>query len=468
MWRGHLRIAAVAAAALAAAVTGAGAQTCQNNPSAFPAWLDALRAEARAAGISPQAVALLNGVTFDQSIVNRDRAQGVFAQSFLEFSDRMVSSYRLETGARLLREHAALFARVEQDYGVPGPVIAAFWALETDFGANNGDFAIVPALATLAFDCRRPDEFRPQLLDALRLVDRGDLAPADLVGAWAGEMGQVQFRPTEYLATGVDYDGDGRVDLFRSVPDILASSANLLAHHGWRRGEPWLEEVTLTRALPWEEADAYTQHPRSDWAAWGVVRRDGSALPPDRVPTSLLLPMGRNGPAFLAYENFYRVYLEWNQSMVYTTTAAYLATRLAGAPRVSPGAGVTPLSIEAARELQTLLAGRGHDVGRIDGVIGAQTRAAVRAEQLRLGLPADGYPDQRLLSELRGSGGSSLTRDEIVELQTLLLRQGFEIGAADGVIGSRTRAAITEMQRRLGLPENGVATTEFLARLRAL
>lgn len=444
------------------------AQTCQNDPSQFPAWLEAFRAEARAAGVSPAALAALDGVRFDQGIVNRDRAQGVFAQTFIEFSDRMVSSYRLEQGARLIRDNAALFARIEQEFGVPAPVIVAFWALETDFGANTGDFAVIPALATLAFDCRRPAEFRPHLLDALRLIDRGDLLPSEMIGAWAGELGQTQFQPSDYLAAGVDYDGDGKVQLIRSVPDVLASTANLLRQHGWRAGEPWLEEVRVPAAMPWDRADVSIQHPVTDWAGWGVTRRDGSALPQSRAPASLVLPMGRNGPAFLAYANF-QVYLDWNRSLVYSTTAAYLATRLAGAPRVDPRGPVASLSIDQARQLQTILAGQGYDVGRIDGIIGLQTRVAVRAVQVQFGLPADGYPTAELLARLTGGVvASTLTTEEARELQTLLVRQGFDIGAVDGVIGSRTRAAVMEMQRRLGLPADGIATAEFLARLRTL
>ncbi|MCC6734969.1 MAG: lytic murein transglycosylase [Bauldia sp.] len=453
---------------LTAATLPAFGQTCQNDPSQFPAWLDGVRAEARAAGVSAGAVAALDGIRFDQSIVNRDRAQGVFAQTFVEFSDRMVNSYRLENGARLIRDNAALFAQIERQFGVPAPVIVAFWALETDFGTNNGDFPVLSSIATLAFDCRRPTEFRPHLIDALRLVDRGDLTPAEMVGAWAGEIGQTQFQPSDYLAAGVDYDGDGKVNLIRSVPDVLASTANLLRQHGWRAGEPWLEEVRVPAAMPWDRADVSIQHPVSDWAGFGVTRRDGSALPRSNAPASLVLPMGRNGPAFLAYANF-QVYLDWNRSLVYSTTAAYLATRLAGAPRVDPRGPVASLTIDQARQLQTILAAQGFDVGRIDGIIGLQTRDAVRTVQIQYGLPADGYPTTELLARLTGGAvATTLTTEEARELQTLLIRQGFDIGAVDGVIGARTRAAVTEMQRRFGLPADGVATAEFLARLRAL
>lgn len=466
-------IVAVATAASAFLATPVVAQNCSNNPANFPAWLEGVRAEARAAGISESAIAALNAIGYDQSIVNRDRAQGVFSQPFLEFSDRMVAQYRLDRGNQLLRQYADLFARVERDFGVPGPVIVAFWALETDFGAGTGDFSTINALATLAFDCRRPEEFRPQLLDALRLIDRGDLTPGQMVGAWAGELGQTQFRPTEYLRQGVDYDGDGRVDLFNSIPDVIASSANLAVFHGWQRGQPWLEEVRVPTSLPWELADVTIRLPRAQWAAFGVVRRDGSPLPSDGMPSSLLLPMGRHGPAFIAYANF-GVYLLWNESLVYSTTAAYLATRYAGAPRVSPGnAPVATLSREQIQQLQRMLIARGHDVGGADGIIGEQTRAAVRSEQLRLGLPADGYPTQEVFAAIGGAATAAvpaqlLTNDQARELQTILARLGYDIGAIDGIIGQRTRAAVSDVQRQLGLPQDGVPTPDLLQRLRAL
>jgi lytic murein transglycosylase len=395
----RMRIAS-AALVIALAASPAVAQECHGGAS-FAQWLDGVRQEAAASGISQGAIAALDGVRFSQDIVNRDRRQGVFSQSFLEFSDRMVNSYRLEQGANRLRRHADLFAQVERQYGVPGPVITAFWALETDFGANTGDVAILPALATLAYDCRRPDEFRPQLLDALRIIDRGDLTAGQMVGAWAGELGQTQFQPSDYLARGVDADGDGHVNLIKSAPDVIASTAALLAYHGWQGGQPWLEEVTVPEQLPWDQADLYIQHPRAQWAEWGVTKRDGSPVAADRLPASLLLPMGRHGPAFLAYPNF-QVYLKWNQSAVYATTAAYLATRLAGAPRVSRGRNeVAALSRDQIHELQELLAARGYDVGRIDGIIGARTREAVRDMQVKLGLPADSYPTPEFLRALR-------------------------------------------------------------------
>ncbi len=390
------RISLTFAVILTAAAGPALAQQCGGD---YGTWLNGVLDEARASGVGERGLSALSGARYSKRVISRDRGQGVFAQSFLKFSGRMVSSNRLTVGKQHLKTYASQFAAAESEYGVPGAVITGFWGLETDFGAVQGDFNTINALATLAYDCRRPQLFRPQLIAAGQLVDRGDLPLSQMVGAWAGEIGQTQFLPGDYLRFGVDADGDGRVDLKGSKADVIASTANFIRGLGWRAGEPWLEEVRVSDGVPWQEADLYISHPRSQWQAWGVARRDGSPLPGDNLAASLVLPMGRNGPAFLAYPNF-RIYLEWNQSAVYTVTAAYFATRLAGARKVDPGKGVTPLSIDQVKALQQRLASRGYDVGKIDGIIGANTRAAVKAEQIRLGLPPDSYPTAELLQRL--------------------------------------------------------------------
>jgi lytic murein transglycosylase len=367
----------------------------------FSTWLEGVREEAAALGVSGRALRALDEVRFDPGIIKRDRAQGVFSQTFLEFAGRMVNANRMQVGSSRLKKHNTLFANIENTYGVPGPVLTAFWGLETDFGANTGDFSTLNALASLAYDCRRPEKFRPQLIYALRVIDRGDLTPEEMIGAWAGEIGQVQFQPEDYFERGVDFDSDGRIDLRNSVPDVLASSANLLREGGWQAGEPWLEEVRVPREMDWHEADLTIKHPRSQWSQWGVRAADGSELESDDKEASLLLPMGRNGPAFLAYPNF-NAYLDWNQSLVYATTAAYFATRLAGASPVHKGNGqVAPFGAKEVMELQKLLVRNGYDVGKLDGILGLATRTAVKDVQLKLGLPADSYPTPELLDRLR-------------------------------------------------------------------
>jgi lytic murein transglycosylase len=399
------RRAALATAALLVITIGPAlaASQCQKEGS-FEAWLQGVRQEAAASGISERAIAEgLNGVRFDPAIVKKDRAQGVFTQDFLTFSDRMVNGDRLKTGANNIARYKNVFSRIEKEFGVPAPVLVAFWGLETDFGANIGDGPTLTSLATLAYDCRRPDLFRKELLAALVIIDRGDLSAAEMRGPWAGELGQVQFLATRYVDYGVDYDGDGRVDMLRSAPDALASAAKYLVHLGWRRGEPWLREVRVPEELPWEKADLTVELPPSQWASWGVTLPDGKPLPAKGANASLLLPMGRNGPAFLAYPNF-DVYLEWNNSLVYSTTAAYYATRLSGAPKLSRGRGVEPFSAAEMKSMQQLRKAKGYDVGKVDGVAGAQTRAAIKDMQIKFGLPADSYPSHELLARLKGGG----------------------------------------------------------------
>jgi lytic murein transglycosylase len=379
------------------------AANCGKTAAGFEQWLQSFKQQAAAQGISQPVIAqALDGVSYDPAVIAKDRGQSVFAQSFLQFSDRMVNGNRLQIGSSLLKKNADTFARVQQKYGVPGPVLVGFWGLETDFGKVMGNMDTLRSLATLAFDCRRPDEFQAQLLDALRVIQRGDLTPAEMRGPWAGEVGQFQFVPKVYFQYAVDFDGSGRRDLISSTPDALASAANYLNGLGWKPGQPWLEEVRVPGDMDWSQAELTIKKPRAYWAKAGVTYPGGKALPADTVPTALLLPMGRNGPAFLAYPNF-DVYLQWNQSLVYSTSAAYYATRLAGAPAMSRGnAPLEPFTQAQAKELQQLLAKRGFDVGKIDGVIGEGTREAVRTLQIKLGLPADSYPTQELLDRLRG------------------------------------------------------------------
>jgi len=377
------------------------AAPCRTSGS-FAQWLAAFEREALAKGISQRAISeAAPFLTYDQHIVNIDRGQRVFTQSFLEFSGRMAAAYRIQRGQAEIKKRSALFARVEKQYGVPAPVIVSFWALESDFGANMGHYRSLSSIASLAYDCRRADRFRSQLFDALRLIERGDLTPEEMIGSWAGELGQTQMMPSEYYKYAVDYDGDRRRNLIRSVPDVIASTANYLVGLGWRRSQPWLTEGRVPARLPWREADLSIALPRSKWAAYGVSLADGRPLPADALPASLLLPMGRFGPAFLVYANF-QVYLQWNNSLVYSTTAAYLATRIAGAPPLHRGSPAAGLSFAEMKELQELLTRAGYDVGKIDGFAGQKTREAVKAMQIKFGLPADSYATPELLARMRG------------------------------------------------------------------
>jgi lytic murein transglycosylase len=386
---------------LAAAGTAFAQENCRNTGN-FERWLGDFKRDAAAQKISQSAInAASPYLVLDQRIINIDRGQRFFAQTFLEFSGKMVPANRIQTGAAKMKQHQAIFAREDKEFGVPAAVISAFWGLESDFGAGQGKDQAIKSLATLAYDCRRSEMFRGHLFDALRLIERGDLRADEMIGSWAGELGQTQMMPSEYLKNAVDYDGDGRRNLIRSVPDVIGSTGKYLVHLGWKRGEPWLQEVKVPANLPWQEADLTIQHPRSKWASLGVTRADGRPLPNDNIPSSLVLPMGRFGPAFLAFDNF-QVYLQWNQSLMYSLTAAYYATRLEGAPAMQRGSGNIPkISFDESRELQQLLQRRGYDVGRIDGVLGLKSRSAIRDIQVKLGLPADSWPTEELMKRLR-------------------------------------------------------------------
>jgi len=389
--------------ALCAALMAAPAMARCRNTGSFEAWLAQFKKDALAQGISPQVLAAAApDLTFDPAIIRRDQGQAVFNLTFLQFSDRLLANYRMQNGQAALKKHAALFAKVEKTYGVPAPVLTAFWGLESDFGKVFGNYRILRALTTLAYDCRRPDFFRDQLIAALRIIQRGDQRAQDMIGDWAGEFGGMQFTAGDYLKNAVDFDGDGRRDLIKSIPDTLASGANFLVHLGWQRGQPWLQEVRVPQKLPWQEADLAIQHPVSQWEAWGVRAAHGK-LADGNLPASLLLPMGRHGPAFLAYPNF-KAFLGWNAAFVYSTTVAYFATRLAGAPVVDHSATKTVPALTSAQmmELQRRLNKHGFEAGDVDGKLGSGTRAAVKKAQIKLDLPADSWPTAELIARLGG------------------------------------------------------------------
>lgn len=381
--------------ALSMLASPAVAQTC-GGP--LPAFLAGVKAEAVANGLSPTAAdRVLNGARIDQRVLNADRSQGVFQKDFIAFSRALISQNRIENGVAAARRNAATFDRIEAQFGIPREVILAFWAFETDYGSFQGDFNTRNALVTLAHDCRRPELFRPQLIAAIELNERGNFNPDTTTGAWAGEIGQVQMLPGDIIESGLDGDGDGKIDLKGSAADALMSGANVLSGLGWKPNQPWLQEIRVPDTLDW--AQTGPEHPKTvaEWNALGVSSRDGTA--PTNLTARVVLPMGRNGPAFFAYDNF-DVYFEWNQSFVYVTTAAYFATRLAGGPVYDAGNPTAGLSGDQMQALQSKLAARGHDVGGIDGILGAKTRDAIQLEQQRLGLPADAWPTTGLLNAL--------------------------------------------------------------------
>lgn len=362
----------------------------------FSAFMQQVGTEARAQGMPQNAInAVLAAAVQNPRVLRFDRAQGVFRQTFLEFSQRSISSSRLRIAGQKLEQYSNVFARAQREYGVQPEVILAFWALETDFGAVQGDFNTVSALATLAHDCRRPDLFRPELFAAIELTARGDINPATTTGAWAGEIGMVQMLPDDILHKGVDGDGDGQVRLKTSAPDAIMTAARLVHDLGWRANEPWLVEVTVPANFAWEQTGLDKSMSVRDWSRLGVEAR--GAAPNRRMEASVFAPQGRKGPVFMALPN-YSVYQELNHSFVYQASVSYMATRIGGAGRyvqTTPEQGLDGGQME---RLQRILQGQGYDVGGVDGILGSKTRAAVQAEQLRFGMPADAWPTPALLA----------------------------------------------------------------------
>jgi lytic murein transglycosylase len=335
----------------------------------------------------------------DQRTLGADGAQGIFNTGFVEFSRKLISQYRIDTGRAKLSQYASVFDRIEREFGVGRGVLVAFWAFETDFGAVQGDFNTLNSLMTLSHDCRRPGLFQPQVLAAIDLYKHGDFSPANTTGAWAGEIGMVQMLPGDIRDSGIDGDGDGHVDLKGSAPDALLSGANMLRKLGWRANEPWLQEVTLPQGFDYAKTGTDQKQSVSQWAAMGVQPRSGSFAGGGNLPASVLVPQGHGGPAFIAYPNF-DVYFEWNQSFTYVMTAAYFATRLEGAPVYDAGNPAPALGGAQMKALQQKLVAMGYDVGAIDGILGSKTRAAVQREQARLGLVSDAWPTAELLNRL--------------------------------------------------------------------
>ncbi|MCD9149391.1 lytic murein transglycosylase [Pseudophaeobacter flagellatus] len=365
----------------------------------FSGFVESLKQEALTAGYDRTTVnGFFKGARQDQKVLRADRAQGVFQKPFIDFSRHLISQNRIDRGRSMAQKYDSTFRRIEATYGINRGVLLAFWAFETDYGAFQGDFNTRNALITLAHDCRRPALFRPQIFSALELYKRGNFDPARTTGAWAGEIGMVQMLPQDILDNGVDADGDGHVSLKTSAPDALMSGAKMLSHLGWQPGQPWLQEVTLPRDLDLAQTGIETKLSVRDWQRQGLRAKEGS-LASGNMKASLLLPQGHRGPAFLAYPNF-DVYFEWNQSFTYVLTAAYFANRLEGASIYNAGKPDQGLSNAQMKQLQQRLQNLGYDVGKVDGILGAKTRAAVQTEQQRLGLPADAWPTPALLKRL--------------------------------------------------------------------
>ncbi|GAA0569536.1 lytic murein transglycosylase [Caenispirillum bisanense] len=377
--------------------------------AAFTRWKADMRAEAQARGLSARALAALDAAQLQPRVLELDRSQPEFTQTFWGYLGRAVNDRRVEEGRALMQRHADLLAGLEVRYGVPGRFLVAFWGMETNYGSNFGGFPVVDALATLAWDARRSAFFRNELLAALRIIDGGHIEPQRMVGSWAGAMGHMQFMPTTFAAHATDATGDGRIDIWGSLPDALASAAKYLSDIGWKRDQTWGREVSLPPGFDYSVADGQTRKSLQEWAALGIGRSDGGGPLPvvEGMQATLILPGGARGPAFLVYDNFNAI-MTWNRSVLYAVAVGHLADRIAGMPPLATPRPTDdrPLSRDEVMRLQALLNSAGFDAGQPDGLVGSGTRGALRAFQRAAGLPPDGYPTPQVLAALEGWGGA--------------------------------------------------------------
>ena len=367
----------------------------------FAHWIDAFKTAARAAGIGKATLnSALDTVRFLPRVIELDRAQPEFTRNVWDYLDSAVSSLRVSRGQEKLAQLRPQLDAVAARYGVPTEVLVAIWGVESNFGTHVGDVSAIDALATLGFEGRREEWARGQLLAALKILQSGDIAREQMVGSWAGAMGQTQFLPSAFLAYAVDADGDGKRDIWGSVPDVMASTANFLVQSGWQAGQPWGTEVRLPTGFDYTHADAAVRRSTEAWATEGVQTADGAPLPA-LADSAILLPAGARGPAFVVGPNF-RTILRYNNATSYALAVTLLAQRLANGPAVR---APWPRDMQALTRsqmvaLQTALNAQGFSTGAPDGIAGPATQRGVRQYQSSLGLPADGYPTLDLLQRL--------------------------------------------------------------------
>jgi len=375
----------------------------------FAQCLSGLQQRARSEQLSTHAVdEVLANLKQQMRVLELDRSQPEFTQTFADYFQQRVTAERIERGQELLDQHQAFLTDLTRKYGVPGRYLVAFWGLETNFGSYLGKMPTLDSLATLACDERRSEFFTNELMHALALLERESLTPEEMRGSWAGAMGHTQFMPSAYRLHAIDGDGDGHVNLWRSERDALASGANFLVNLGWQKGQRWGREVLLPDDFPYVKTGLNNSQPVTYWRGLGVSFANGNPIPDIDMQASVLVPAGHSGPAFLVYPNF-DVILRWNRSEYYALAVGVLADRLIGAgPLVrSPSSDEAALSRNAIENMQRQLKDLGFDAGEIDGVLGSMTQSALREFQASTGMIADGYPDRETLCALSAKTGST-------------------------------------------------------------
>ena len=372
----------------------------QGSEAGFQTWVASFRPRALAAGISPQVFdSAMGQAHFMPSLIALDRKQSEFSKPIWDYLDGAIGT-RVGTGRSKAAQYASTLAAIEARYGVPREIVLAVWGMESNFGAGRGSTPIVPALATLAYDGRRGEFFAGELVAALRIIQAGDVDSAHMVGSWAGAMGHTQFMPSSFLSHAVDFNGDGRRDIWSDDPtDALASTAHYLRQNGWQPGQPWGAEVILPSGFDWNQVSKSVEKSGSQWAAMGVRTASGRPVPSGAI----IAPAGARGPAFLITQNF-RAILKYNASDSYALAVSFLGDAIAGRPGIQ-GAwprGDRTLSNSEKAEIQRLLMARGFDTGGADGKLGAKSVEAVKGFQRSRGMVPDGYADANLLALLRG------------------------------------------------------------------
>jgi membrane-bound lytic murein transglycosylase B len=378
-----------------------GVEVKMGTQAGLEAWVEAFRPRALAAGV-PAATfdAALRGVEFNPKVVERDRNQNEFSKTIWDYLDTAVSEDRVALGIKAMAKHRALLDRIAAEYGVEAEILAAVWGLESAYGTYRGDLPVLGSLATLAYDGRRAAFFEAELIAALKIVAGGHVQT--FTGSWAGASGHTQFMPSSWENFAVDFDGDGKRNLWGDDPgDALASTANYLRHWGWTTGQPWGLEVTLPDGFDYDQTTERVVKPVADWQAMGIRTATGADLP-DHGPGSILLPGGHRGAAFLIFPNF-QVIEHYNTADAYIIGIGHLADRLKGAPPIAAPwpRDLRALTLDERKELQDRLTQTGFDPGGVDGRMGPKTIAAVKAFQKARGLIPDGYPSLEILTLLR-------------------------------------------------------------------